>query len=713
MFREVIVISDDEDSDTEQETDHASADRNSSIEIVSSNALPGEVQTKQVNYANISREPFRDLSDDEAPPGFRFVPEAPKRTKAGKEKIDRRGFSRYQAWDRARDRYRDRIFATDRVNFHGNSIDSQALPYPLQRLLPEPVKKVHEPLESIHDDQVAVARHAPAAAIDTTSEGRPGHCDSLSKRPDMQSRNTEIDHRVSAEHMIDSLTNFLPSSASGLSAETFKLTSIEPYELQSSHRRPRNIIHLDDCSVIERVAGPTEGKIVTRSIESENAPVFVRGPEAFTDSGQQFERHFRAPVTYREKIVNPQDHVLPSIEVPQTPPPALRRPEADRVGPLPKGRLSRFPVRPVTPLRRPVEDLSRRVDVIDMTDDRGETFKKRRVEYHEPTREFAHHEYLPMDVRSFTPTFDKGPNEEERYIPLISFGSGYNTIHDDARFHSEQRPFVDRGRIIGRHPNRTTTDRASPLLIRHSQSDTTRPLDRACMLTPEASVSSHRHQYDVDSSHNSSIRSTFAGAGYAVKKDGSSARPAQFSHFVTPQSHHFYYGNRDLPDLEGTRPHQEPDQVMSAWRGNHSRRVYVSDDAAQSRNIYSHDFVRPINLHDPGVPSQHLMQRPRLQDTENELISSRRTRYIPMISDQDKDTWSSRIAPRSDQRFSPTSRHPPVSSRVPAPASDGIFHTSQDASYRENNRAHHSSSASSYYEARRDGPLYSARYGYK
>jgi len=713
VFREVIVISDDEDSDTEQDSDHASVDRDSSVEIVSSNALAGEVQTEQVNYASISREPFRDPSDDEAPPGFRFVPEVTKETKAGKEKIDRRGFSRYQAWERARDRYRvKKTFATDQANFHGNSIESQALPYSLQRPPRESAKTVHETLEPIHSSQVAVARHVPVAAIDTISQGHLRHSDSLNNRPDTHSRNTEIDHRVSAEYMIDSLTNFLPSPANVAPAEAFKLTSVEPHELQSSHRPPTDVMQLKNGSIIERVPVSVGEKIATQSLEPENAPVFVRGPEAFLDRRRQFERPSRAPVAYRERMVNPQNHVLPSIEDPQTPPPTLRRPEVAGSGPLTGGRSGAFPARHVTPLRRPVDDLSRRVDVIDITDDRGDTLKKRRIEYHEHTRDIFHPEYLPRDAGSFAPTFDKGPYEEERCIPLISPGSGYKTIQDDARFHSEQIPSVDRRRMIGRHPDRITVNRASPFLTMHSKSDTARPSDRACMFPQGPPVSSDRHQYDVDSSHNSSLRPTFSGTGY-VRRDGSSAKPDQFSHFVSPQSHHIYNGNRAFSSLEGTRPFQEAGQSMSVWRGDYNRRVYVSNDDFQSRSTYSHDFVHPVDLHDPGMLSHHVMQRPHLQDEQDEQISSRRTRYIPMPSDPDKDRWSSRMAPRSDPRLSPTPRHQPLSSRVPPPALDGNPHASQYAPYQDSSRTLHASSTTGCYETRRDGPLDSARYGYK
>ncbi|KAF4166047.1 hypothetical protein CNMCM6936_007134 [Aspergillus lentulus] len=102
VFREVIVISDDDDSDAEEGEVSRSVNRDHSIEIISSHQRPEELQTRPVNFAHPTvPESHLDISDDEPPPGFRFIPESPK-----KRPVDRRGFSRYHAWDRALNRYR-------------------------------------------------------------------------------------------------------------------------------------------------------------------------------------------------------------------------------------------------------------------------------------------------------------------------------------------------------------------------------------------------------------------------------------------------------------------------------------------------------------------------------------------------------------------------------------------------------------------------------
>ena len=133
VFREVIVISDDEDDDSDMDEDinATGTHRESSIEVVSSNALVGELETRPVHYSNLETTNNSTTRDDEAPSGFRFVPEAHRRDPARRKNPDRRGFNRYQAWDRARDRYRGGHGA-EYANIPRHPIDE-----PIPRKIPE------------------------------------------------------------------------------------------------------------------------------------------------------------------------------------------------------------------------------------------------------------------------------------------------------------------------------------------------------------------------------------------------------------------------------------------------------------------------------------------------------------------------------------------------------------------------------------------------
>lgn len=117
VFREVIVISDDEDDDDiSEEHEQGEEERDSSVEIVSSNTVVNELPTQTMRYGGPTasdRNNFPEPSEDEVA-GVRFIPEHSRKRKPGiKKRLDRRGFSRYQAWDRARDRYRGTLNAAN------------------------------------------------------------------------------------------------------------------------------------------------------------------------------------------------------------------------------------------------------------------------------------------------------------------------------------------------------------------------------------------------------------------------------------------------------------------------------------------------------------------------------------------------------------------------------------------------------------------------
>jgi len=122
VFREVIVISDDEDSDEDYE-DEGIAQRDSSIEIISRTAMAHEVQTRPIDLARSGPSDAADaryLSEDEAPTGYRIVPAGFRKRASEKRKVDRRGFSRYQAWDQAFDRYRRQAPNVDQAQSETN-----------------------------------------------------------------------------------------------------------------------------------------------------------------------------------------------------------------------------------------------------------------------------------------------------------------------------------------------------------------------------------------------------------------------------------------------------------------------------------------------------------------------------------------------------------------------------------------------------------------
>jgi hypothetical protein len=110
VFREVVVISDDDDSGDEYDDDEAvNHFRDISVEIVSSNTKADHFNPESPDLRDtIGRRPEATHPID-SKERFEFeyiaAPSQKERTN-GKDKASRRGFSRYQAWNEAREEYR-------------------------------------------------------------------------------------------------------------------------------------------------------------------------------------------------------------------------------------------------------------------------------------------------------------------------------------------------------------------------------------------------------------------------------------------------------------------------------------------------------------------------------------------------------------------------------------------------------------------------------
>ncbi|OQE39978.1 hypothetical protein PENCOP_c006G01490 [Penicillium coprophilum] len=102
VFREAIVTSDDDDSETEEEEGLVPAGtRDRSMDILSSNGRIYEIQNQPISNVHVTTHDSLREGSEEALSGFRFITRSP-----AQNAINRRGFSRYQAWNRALNRYR-------------------------------------------------------------------------------------------------------------------------------------------------------------------------------------------------------------------------------------------------------------------------------------------------------------------------------------------------------------------------------------------------------------------------------------------------------------------------------------------------------------------------------------------------------------------------------------------------------------------------------
>ncbi|KAH2312995.1 hypothetical protein KXW82_009231 [Aspergillus fumigatus] len=364
VFREVIVISDDDDSDAEEGEVSRSINRDHSIEIVSSHQRADELQMRPVNFSHPTvQDSHLDISDDEPPPGFRFIPESPK-----KRRLDRRGFSRYHAWDRALNRYRKGTY-----HQHRFYADSTGHPGPLLTAR-QPVQEniTFDPGATCHP-HITALRH-------------------VSVDPHIASK-TEVLHHGQRRTLTRTLKENHPSN-------------------------PGTLLHLPiPRSDASRLADRTEGERVSadqrralfdQRLNSPNTPVFVGGPTEIQWRGRVPSGAMsRIPgPPYLEMQPNPQDHILPSIETPPLPQ-QIRRPPSAHLDQLTRRITGGFTIRSVTP-RHPAQEDSLPQGESDV---RIPASKRRRVANHDPAT------YIEprSDVAPIVPV---GTHAKQQYVDL-------------------------------------------------------------------------------------------------------------------------------------------------------------------------------------------------------------------------------------------------------------------------------------------------------
>ncbi|GIJ84130.1 hypothetical protein Asppvi_002966 [Aspergillus pseudoviridinutans] len=365
VFREVIVISDDDDSDAEEGEVSRSVNRDHSIEIVSSHQRAEELQTRPVNFAHPTvQESHLDISDDEPPPGFRFIPESPK-----KQRIDRRGFSRYHAWDRALNRYRK---GTYQHRFYADSTGHRG-----------PLLTARQPVqESITFDPGA--SHRPITTLRHVSVG-----------PHIPSKAKILDHgqrRTLTRPLMENGVSLHRTDAERSGHEDAQKTQIGPPLISHAPSNLETLVHLPnqrsdasrlaDRALVEHVSADQQRARLDQRLNSPNTPVFVGGPT-------EIQGRSRVPSGAMSRIPgppylgmqpSPQDHVLPSIETPPSPQ-RIRCPPSAHLDQLTRRISGGFTIRSVTP-RRPAPQDSLPQGETDVT--RIPASKRRRVANHDP-----------------------------------------------------------------------------------------------------------------------------------------------------------------------------------------------------------------------------------------------------------------------------------------------------------------------------------------
>ncbi|KAG5293529.1 DUF2293 superfamily domain-containing protein [Histoplasma capsulatum G186AR] len=625
VFREVIVISDDED-DEEDESDLADESfsregRQSSVEVVSNKALTGELQTRPMNYGNLpvgDHGAVQDFSEDEAPSGFRFVPQPSRKRKVvDKKRPDRRGFSRYQAWDRARNRYKAGEYLPDIVRPDNYVVDRYSVPPTMQDPLQETGRLNGHPTRPLVSESITGVWRPPRL-YDSTNE-------TLVNQP----LNT-----------IDPLP--LDSS---------------PYFLEPNKSRagPPDRIQLADGAIFERAnisTWPEREIIVQKPKQLSPTLISPNVLENYPD-----ERRYRIPSgdlhfpSHRGGDISEyQEHcVLPSIEGPE-PPSHFRNQTVEQPDLLPRKRVpDEFPPYQMKPANPRIEEVSGKMNLIDINKD-SHTFsqKRQRVEYNtirgrSPVDRDRDSAYISLPLGPYDPPAYRKPGSSD-----VSF------------FHTEQKPLSsnERPEVLGHHLERLPIGAKRPLDPIPSSSH----FSSGFSDHPE-----HGRRYEAPISHGArhglSSQNILESPRFVsasdkpsfdmVRDDGRPVRPNHFPNFNRPQRQVFDY--EDFVDPRGPNSFRDASRPVFVAQETSIRRKIFPDENTRISSLHSHDFVRPVNLQDADGSFRHEPQRRPAAPA-----SPRQTRHVPrgafraydrVRAESQSDlshsaqTFSSRVAP--------------------------------------------------------------------
>ena len=671
VFREVIVISDSEEdeSDMEQDADVFRTDRDSSIEVVSSNALIGDLEMRPVPYPYLetaNNNAARDLSGDEAPTGFRFVGATRRRDATRKKNPDRRGFNRYQAWDQARDRYRDGANPADYAHVPRHPLDDFFMSRAIPESPVEPARIRPEYVQGMNDHQVNTAqRGPPMRPIDPRYE-RPAPLGGVMRQPDPQIRSNAHNSYVSLA-VFELILFHDPSPRDSRMRIKSHIEKIPLTLAESTQPQPMNGRQTEPIGAPGRAVLPFPRTELERARpqppDSTYVPISRNGPPSGNPASQVRSQVHTSKV-YRP-LDNPEENrerVLPSIETPQSPPN-----RAGRFGPRDHQTLTNeYTNRHQTPPYRTMEDLSRQVNVIDIDDDRDQIlYKRRRVEYNTPLRENFTLENRVHEARPVAAPSQDRPREPQ-YISLISPQSGRGSDRAQPRFRDENHlPLNNYTPVAGRQLEKHPVGRAPSLIPIHPNPNSPRSSDRDRGHYYGAPISLRHSRHGPDASLNSLIKpqapiSLSRDPGYMVREDGHAVRPNQVSNLVEPRSQFADRGVRqasEAPRVLRDQLFREAGQSSVARQADPGRRHYVSNQGPQTRGEHPHNIVRPVQSREMEAPMQSDMPRLIPRGREPVYIPSNRAERVP-YTDQGAYRVLDQPVPGSHMYPYPSAQHP-------------------------------------------------------
>ncbi|CAI7644940.1 unnamed protein product [Penicillium palitans] len=598
VFREVIVISDDEDSESEEDAAASAGHQNTSVEILPSDTRAHEIRYQPINNTSpLGRDLPRELSE-EAPPGFRFVTRAP-----ATDTINRRGFNRYKAWTRAVKEYREGIQGNEQPRFSVAPAEKQSPRYAEQRI---------------------TAQEGPAAR---RQDIVPQHAEVHRRVAPGSANNDNQAHRVPAIPLMD---RQVAKRHVGVQENYPHLDAQQKYSTHELNARPTGLTNQEspELQILEELSGPRIGNMthsqdvppprmeprfrqerLPPQSDRTNAPVFVSGPK---ENRQKLTPVGRRTDSVSSPLLRPgsntQDSILPSIE--NSRPPESRR--TDGAHPLVQ-MTNKMSLRSVTP-GRPQGETMHRPDAIEKEGDSEHATKRRRLAYREGSRTDPRPD--PWSARPMgLPVSDGFGSHSYRRVELVAD----HRLQDQHHFRRDYQP-VEQPPVVG-HQRERNVNSGSYSNVQHG-------LETRSVLGRQPIGGPHEPQSQAGLSNTGTIISegdrTFRAAP-AVSNSG---------------PWYPYHGDRSL------RSDRVPKDSRAIRHTGIDCGRPLRENVPPDRNLYAEDFVRHVDHREP-LPYEYVSRRkePEVKPIGDPSPSTR-TRNLDYIGTKNL----SQIQFSSDQR---------------------------------------------------------------
>ncbi|KAJ5880569.1 uncharacterized protein N7473_011622 [Penicillium subrubescens] len=576
VFREVIVISDDDDSETEEEEGLAPAGtRDHNVEILSSNSRTHEIQTQPISAVHVTtQDPLREQSE-EAPPGFRIVTRVPARSA-----INRRGFNRYQAWNRALNRYRAEANGTQQVPIGGvTSGEKQSPQYGNRPVvvheMPDPRRR-QVPLSSMEivpeSRVLAVYAEKPGQRLLANPPTDPlagkSHVGAQERRPPLEPQPMVAQYESRGR----------PPPP---------LTTQKPHEIRHLEVRPYPAANTGYSQGISYPNTSTHARSERFPISlnnGSNAPVFVSGPqELHLNRESQFGHRTDLHSPFHPRTAPSREDAIPSIELMDSSSLAEKRHADGRLVHL----TNRMSLRSVTPGHSQGET-SRHAHAVAPDSPDDQSSKRRRLAHHAASAVNPRlNDWNTRPIGNPIPE-GRGPyRRDEIVLP---------EPHSSDRFHlrREPPPPAEQPLAIG-HPRQRNP---AHLVPSQATSNAGPPLDRTHIADPYGPVPMHTQSGHPG--YSGTVTSSDRTIGPPTDATYAQVRPA-------------YYDDRS-PRLDRVWPTKPEEQRLPVWTSYADAGHSVVHSAPSNGKLYADDFVRPVDYREARpAPVVYHVPRPRHQ----------------------------------------------------------------------------------------------------